>query len=522
MNSVTSIKGSQSSESAKAPSAPKATEQDLMDEFSSLLSNITRKLESQSQDLFLSMDLKAAAPVAKETLKAAKKEKETAKETRKEEKEEKPAVSCEAPEKQARSEKKEQVTSEKNASSESPKKNEEVKAESPRVEDAPKEVTSPAAKEEPVVQEVAVPVQAEAPQAVEATQIPQGSEAAVSQAATAVQATSQAEEEPEESVQQVSQPAETIEREEDAAKPSLGEAAVEDESRPSIDAKPQSVKPDTAQAGEKAADKMAVPTADSADSEQPERLEAQKALKNALLESPVKEASRNKAEVKSVFESVALAAADTQVRIAPASQPSHLMASIVKEISSVTATGPSQGSNSLPGFASLFKSNESGKEATTKKAEQPLPRAVQTKTIERIEDALREVARSKDGKTISLRLDPPELGTVKIEVTVKDGTLSAKIVSESSQVTQVIRDKAFELQSVLRKLGLSVERVQVSVGQELQYQDTAGQSFSSNAQSRDGRASEEKSGASLTDLFSGIADGSSTTKNEVVDDHWVA
>jgi hypothetical protein len=46
---------------------------------------------------------------------------------------------------------------------------------------------------------------------------------------------------------------------------------------------------------------------------------------------------------------------------------------------------------------------------------------------------------------------------------MREGGLHARVTAENSQVASVIREKAYELQSMLRKLGLAVEKVTVSV-----------------------------------------------------------
>jgi|GEM_PF-4400258 len=116
------------------------------------------------------------------------------------------------------------------------------------------------------------------------------------------------------------------------------------------------------------------------------------------------------------------------------------------------------------------------------------PRFQPSKILERVEATLKEAARSRDGKTISFRLDPPELGTLKVDVSIRDGALHARISTENSTVAGILREKAYELQSMLRKLGLEVERVSVSVhenstphgGEFSQARDETGNSGSQN------------------------------------------
>jgi flagellar hook-length control protein FliK len=95
------------------------------------------------------------------------------------------------------------------------------------------------------------------------------------------------------------------------------------------------------------------------------------------------------------------------------------------------------------------------------------------KAFEKVETALKEAAKARDGKTISLRLDPPNLGTVKVDVTLKEGTLHARIHADNQNVNQFLRECSHDLQHILRKLGLSVEKIIVSVNNENPEHDVA-------------------------------------------------
>ena len=95
-----------------------------------------------------------------------------------------------------------------------------------------------------------------------------------------------------------------------------------------------------------------------------------------------------------------------------------------------------------------------------------LNRASSQKMMERIETALKEAARSRDGKTITLRLDPMQLGQVKCDVSMRDGLLHARITPQNPEVVNAVRDHAHELQTALRRLGLNVDRVSVQVVSE--------------------------------------------------------
>jgi flagellar hook-length control protein FliK len=97
---------------------------------------------------------------------------------------------------------------------------------------------------------------------------------------------------------------------------------------------------------------------------------------------------------------------------------------------------------------------------------QPMSRAAALRMLERVQLTLKEAARARDGKTISLNLEPVDLGRIKVDVSLRDGALHARLTPENSQVVQALREHAHELQAILRKLGLDVERVTVNVSGE--------------------------------------------------------
>jgi flagellar hook-length control protein FliK len=83
--------------------------------------------------------------------------------------------------------------------------------------------------------------------------------------------------------------------------------------------------------------------------------------------------------------------------------------------------------------------------------------------LERVESALKEAARTRDGKTISLKLEPVNLGQVKVDVSLRDGSLHARVTPQNKEVLTALREHSHELQGALRRLGLNVERVTVQV-----------------------------------------------------------
>lgn len=114
---------------------------------------------------------------------------------------------------------------------------------------------------------------------------------------------------------------------------------------------------------------------------------------------------------------------------------------------------------------SITEAKASTHEPTARGSKQLSP-PLARRMLERVESTLKEAARSRDGKTLSLRLDPANLGRVKVDVSLREGSLHARITPENKQVLVALRENAPELQAALRKLGLNVDSVTVTVTSE--------------------------------------------------------
>jgi len=228
-----------------------------------------------------------------------------------------------------------------------------------------------------------------------------------------------------------------------------------------------------------------------------------------------------KATTKNSFLGLAvesLSAPQGQNLLDKAQLTSTLIKKATEGISGIKELGGSQGTSSSANGAFANSNNKNIDNAVLKK-EVRLPKQLTDRTMEKIENALKEVNKSKDGKTISIRLDPPSLGSVRVDVSIKDGNLHARLSADSSQVTTLLRDKSHEVQQMLRKLGLEVDQVTVSVGGE-----NSSYSGESNAQSNfDFAKAHKELFSSGTEASIGVESNTATPKASVVaDDHWVA
>ena len=143
------------------------------------------------------------------------------------------------------------------------------------------------------------------------------------------------------------------------------------------------------------------------------------------------------------------------------------------------------------------------------------------KAFEKVESALKEAAKARDGKTISLRLDPPDLGTVKVDVSLKDGSLHARINADSQTINTLLKEHSQDLQQALRKLGLNVDTITVSVnGSE---QTDIGQNFSGNFENAMADKNQQDSAAGFESENNFNINGEAFVQAETnTIDHWVA
>ena len=82
------------------------------------------------------------------------------------------------------------------------------------------------------------------------------------------------------------------------------------------------------------------------------------------------------------------------------------------------------------------------------------------------------------GGTLQLRLSPPELGSLRLELTVKDGALTASLETETHSARRLLLDHLPALRDRLADQNIRVERFDVNVGRDGQQ----GQSSASSQQ----------------------------------------
>jgi flagellar hook-length control protein FliK len=125
---------------------------------------------------------------------------------------------------------------------------------------------------------------------------------------------------------------------------------------------------------------------------------------------------------------------------------------------------------------------------------------LESKVMERVEKILNAASQTQEGTTLSFRLDPPDLGSVTVDISYARGELFARITAESNEVGAFLRERSAELQTALRKSGISADTIIVSVRGEENTSNSQGFSMNQN-RSQDSRHQQLGSQPQLSSAF---------------------
>ncbi|WP_339732178.1 flagellar hook-length control protein FliK [uncultured Gimesia sp.] len=143
-------------------------------------------------------------------------------------------------------------------------------------------------------------------------------------------------------------------------------------------------------------------------------------------------------------------------------------------------------------------SRTTGTQSTT-----PVGPPVDVKQVEQLVERVVESVRQSQstGQQLKIRLSPPELGTLQIEVSLKNGEYTAKLEVQNSRTQKVINDSIAQLKEALIKTGVSLDRIDVHINTDStedqrsshsDAQSESGNDFDSNQSSENTGDSEER------------------------------
>ena len=104
----------------------------------------------------------------------------------------------------------------------------------------------------------------------------------------------------------------------------------------------------------------------------------------------------------------------------------------------------------------------------TAETEPTTPPVDRARFVQRVGGAIR-TAQQRDGQ-IQLRLSPPELGSLRIDITVKNGVVTAKLETETAAARTVLLDNLPALRERLAEQEIRIEKFDVDVRREGQQQ----------------------------------------------------
>ncbi len=114
------------------------------------------------------------------------------------------------------------------------------------------------------------------------------------------------------------------------------------------------------------------------------------------------------------------------------------------------------------------------------------PTVDRARFVQRVGGAIRS-AQNRDGQ-IQLRLSPPELGTLRINIVMNEGVLTAHLETETAAARVVLLDNLPALRERLAEQEIRIEKFDVNVGQE-------GQQQADNPEADDRQANKNRSQA---------------------------
>jgi flagellar hook-length control protein FliK len=91
----------------------------------------------------------------------------------------------------------------------------------------------------------------------------------------------------------------------------------------------------------------------------------------------------------------------------------------------------------------------------------PVTPAEQTRFVQRVAKAF-QTAQARGGE-LQLRLSPPALGSLKLEIKLQDGVMSARIEAENQDAKNMLIDNLPVLKERLAEQGVQVERFDVDL-----------------------------------------------------------
>jgi flagellar hook-length control protein FliK len=157
------------------------------------------------------------------------------------------------------------------------------------------------------------------------------------------------------------------------------------------------------------------------------------------------------------------------------------------------ARGEASSADVEASFASAKSLSVEPEVAALRPPESPSREAELNRFVDRLAASVRQA--NDSGSRLQIRLNPPELGSMQIEVSARDGVISARLDVHTAAAHRAVLDNLAELRDVLVHNGTTVERIDVHFNESTRREhddDGSRREGSNERQSRDDRSSDQQ------------------------------
>ena len=201
-----------------------------------------------------------------------------------------------------------------------------------------------------------------------------------------------------------------------------------------------------------------------------------KAVKKASASADVAENANASTSTTSAAAAAAVAAVDGSAAVAEMLSP-EAGSDGAKSASPVTALDPSGASITAAGG----RAPSNGKYSAVAAAVDPADKALATSEAQFADTNHSKIVSAvhgqllPDGGTMQIRLDPAELGSLQINVQVKNGAMTATFETSNADTTRLLSHSLGDLRTVLEQAGVTVDKIHVQQSAKPDSQSNSGE-----------------------------------------------
>lgn len=180
-----------------------------------------------------------------------------------------------------------------------------------------------------------------------------------------------------------------------------------------------------------------------------------------------------------VVEPTTATAPDPSTVAAVAKASEALAAAASGSTAASASSGGTNSSSNTTGVNNLASLLQRGfQRGSLQKAEgRPSPQLDPKQQIRLINRVARAVQSTPPGQSIKIRLNPSELGQLKVEIKIENGNMTAKIEAENSATRQVLLDNLPQLRERLAESNINVQQFEVELMGQQTPQDGSASTF---------------------------------------------